>query len=657
MLDAIVWASPDGHPGFYTGRELIKNFQIYLSGHYTFSSTITFRFKTASRECNPVTVPAYDLDNNLLGFIQPTLMGLVLKPLSSGIFDESEIITPLYSEYAVTVKKTAPLRHADTPLFRVMDYSLKTGVKPVLAMPVLSYVDYDCEISHIVLFNMLTNRVLYLDMSNQDDYTSFMKALPYIDNIKCSRDDINIVLSAGILDINELLGVKDEYYLWSMSHPVLVKENKLVIDEDSSEYRFYCPQFSCSRIRVTERTGKDKLSIYGLPVYTALVSYFQVGKDKSIFLSDSCSGELLVKSPSDYNLGVELARVLSVRSTGKMKKIDLNHANKIIVDINQCDELSIRTADEIELKYSQVSFLSLWNMQLVDDYKIHDLDRLVLYNMAMTNFVVADVSCFALIRSIELSKGTVSGVSYIQCLNGVFRDLRFTKNRFISLNSCGLTNVTVDSGTVVGLGVNGYSDNQGDLAMLGDCDTYDFCFRFIKNVANPDFMKTLVNSIWSLDETSLRIDLRGTKHKEITVRFTTYVDGLDNGFTALEQHFSPTMLLLVVFRNIELLTNLGTILHIVLDIKPYVGSDEVYAQYYNFMGDEYCADVNNDIPYARGYTKITDSFFESLCSDVSTSDAYRINDSLRVILDRLSDAGLSSISLVNLTKREGITNV
>ena len=657
MLDAIVWASPDGHPGFYTGRELSKNFQIFLSGHYTFSSTITFRFNDASRECNPVTMPAYDLDNNLLGFIQPTLRGLVLKPLSVGIFNESEIITPLYNEYAITVKRTVPLRSEDKPLFRVVDYSLKTGVKPVLAMPVFNYDDYACETSHIVLFNMLTNRVLYLNMSNHDDYTSFIQAIPYIDNIKCSGDDINIVLSAGILDINELLGVKDEYYLWSMNHPELIKNNKLIIDEDSSEYRFYCPQFSCNNIRLTERTGKDKLSIYGLPVYTSLVAYFQIGKDKSIFLSDSCSGELLIKSPSDYNLGIEPARVLSLRSTGKMRKIDVNHADKAIVEINQCDELNICSVDDFELSYNKVGFLSLWNMQSVANHKIHDIDRLVLYNMATSNFTISNVGCFALMRSVDSSNDSISNVKYLQCLDMTFRDARFTNNQFISFNSCSLTNVTVDSGTTIGLGVNVYSDNKGDLAMIGDCDVYDFCFRFIKNIANPDFTKTLFNSIWSSADDDLRIDLRSTEHKEITVRFTTYADGSDSGFKDLGCNFSPYMLLLVVFRSIKLITNPGTILHIVLDIKPYVGSDEVYSQYYNSMGDEYCTDVTNDIPYDRSYTKITDSFLDVLSADVSSLHSYRLNDLLRVILDELLDAGLSSISLVNLTKREGITNV
>lgn len=677
MLDAVVWANPDGRPGFYMGRDLAKDFHIFLSGHYTFDSVITFRFNDASRECNPVTVPAYGSDNKLLGFIQPTLRGLVLRPLSSGLFEESEIITPLYSEYAVTVKQTVSLRNTDKPLFRVTDYSLRSGVKPVLAMPVFSYEDWECSVSYIVLYNMLSNRVLYLNMSNLDDNSSFMQAVPYIDNVECSGDDINIVLSAGTLDINELLGVKDEYYLWSMSHPELTKDNKLIIDEDSSEYRFYCPQFSCHCIKVTERTGRDKLSVYGLPKYTSLRVYFRVGEDKSICLSDSCSGELLVKSPADYNLSLDPARVLSLKSTGKMRKIDINSVNKVIAEINQCDELSIRSVNNFELEYSKVDFLSLWNIEALDNYKIHSLDRLVIYSAHMNNSAISDISKVAIMRSVDYNTSTVSNVNYLQCLDADFFRTRFTENRLISLDSCRLTYSTVDAGTIICLGVNGYSENQGYLSMLGDCDTYDFCFRFIKNVANPDFMKTLLNSIWDLDTDKLRIDLRGTEHKEITVRFTTYVDGSDNGFDDLEQRFSPYMLLIAVFRNIELLTNPGTILHIVLDIKPYAGSDEVYSLYYNSMGDEYCCDVTNDIPYTRAHTKITSSFLEALSSDVtnnipyaraltkitnfsssvSSSSAHKFNDLLKNIINSLLDAGLSSISLINLTKPEGNKNV
>ena len=125
-------------------------------------------FQAGSDEVVSPILPVYDLDDTLLGFTYPSCQGLCLYPamrltdaesLNWSIATKSSI---LLSWYKIKARKIVDSI--------ITEYDIPDDNKPLLALPVVPIVSgFKASASSgslvhtVILFNMLTNRVLYVD--------------------------------------------------------------------------------------------------------------------------------------------------------------------------------------------------------------------------------------------------------------------------------------------------------------------------------------------------------------------------------------------------------------------------------------------------------------------------------------------------------------
>lgn len=432
-------------------------------------------------------LPIYNLANEFLGLGRATVQGLVLFPMiTSSYYDVAEDCHNVLKDFRIYTDIAQGTMSNST---LVSSYTLGADVKPVLAIP-----GDTChlDINTLFLYNLESKKVLFLNVKDSDkDRTDFEEALPFIQNVKCTSDSIEVLVSDEPFSVNEAMGATEEKMFWELSGNASVNKNgKLMISSPSEEYRLICPQFKVYSIVVSSGTGVNKLSVYNLPVYNTLNIMECSTPERKINLFDSCRGTVKFV----HNLGTHDNCALDITSTGSLVKLCLEYIKHCKLQLNECQTLIISRSEECSIKLNSAGKVTVKDTVLQGE--LHG-DSFLLYSCSLDDSTISDARSIQM-EAVTLSNVIFSNVYSILCDRAcVIKSAEFRSVRFLALQGTKINSATLyaDDNTYLDLTMHGKNGLPGTLDVHLSSDVLNFCYLLQYTCTVEQFREWIEDSV------------------------------------------------------------------------------------------------------------------------------------------------------------------
>lgn len=536
-------------------------------------------------------LPVYDLDDNLLGFTYPSQKGLHLYSTLRLTNDESlNWSTVTSSSILLSWYKIKARKIVDSV---ITEYEIPDASKPLLALPVLSLAprvntsDLSNSLIHTVaLLNMLSNRVLYVDCTNDIGISTILDALFQLANVSINGDIIQISLSDGILDVATLMNCCEEKAALALCHPEVYTGNFLNIDEPSTEFNFYSPSLRLNRITISPRTGTARLKIYNLKPYNRLYIPGFTGSERTIALSSNSSGCLAC---SDVRQKTVIKLICS-----EMFNIDFMMFSSLSISADYVRTLHLESGMFVDLsRVRSIDMLILNSVETVEGFSRAKLQYLSVDDTNLNNLVVLDAKEYVSVGNGTFTNSSIVHSDYAQCRGGTVKHVEFEDVPVVNLDYADLDDVVIHQGTMLCLGDSNFGTCHGNIRFRerepARYEEFTLAYRFFHSNISIDMeaedgLHVDTCEICTLDFTSCSAS-------EITLHVLIYVvDGLMKQLFDYADRYTWLVFFTSIFNRLDIRVPKNAKLNIELDLKNFCGDDRDIAT--RRVGASFRDDVN-----------------------------------------------------------------
>ena len=515
-------------------------------------------------------LPVYDIDDNLLGFTYPSRKGLRLYSTLRLTDDESlnwSIITSssiLLSWYKIKARKIVD----DV----ITEYDIPDDNKPLLALPVIPIApgvdisDLSGSLVHtVVLYNMLSNRVLYVDCTSDTGISTILDAMLQLANVSINEDIIQISLSDGVIDIAALMNCCEEKAALSLCHPEVYTGDFLNIDEPSTEFNFYSPSLRLNRIVISPRTGTTRLKIYNLKSYNRLHVPGFNSSERTIVLSSNSSGCLAC---SDVRQKTDIKLVCS-----EMFNIDFVMFASLSISADYVRTLHLESGKFVDLsRVRSIDRLILSSVETVEGFSRAKLQYLSVDDTDLNNLVVLDAKEYVSIENGTFTNSSIVHSDYVQCRGGTVKHVEFEDVPIVNLDYAYLEDVIVHQGTMLCLGDSNLGTCHGNIRFRekepARYEEFTLAYRFFRSNISIDMEAEGGLHVDACEFCTL--DFTSCSASEITLCAMIYVvDGLMKQLFDYADRYTWLVFFTSIFNRLDIRVAKNTKLNIELDLKYF----------------------------------------------------------------------------------------
>lgn len=520
-------------------------------------------------------LPVYDVDDNLLGVTYPSRKGLCLYStprLTDDDLSTWDMVTSssiLLSSYKIVASKIVDNN--------IVEYSIPDESRPLLALAELCLVPSSMadrvknRVHAMALYNMLTNRVLYVDCTSDKGISTILDALPQLANVDIQEDIIRVSLSDGVLDADSLMNCCEEKAALGLCHPEVYTASTLNIDEPCAEFNFYSPTVRLNSIVISPRTGTTKLKIYNLKSYNHMYVRGYSNSERTIILSSNSNGCLA-------SSGAKQKAAIKIICTD-MFTIDFMWFSSLSISADHVNTLHLESGKHVDLSRIRcIDRLILNSVENVEGFSCAKLQYLSTTDTNLNNLVVLDATEYVSVENGTFSNSSIVHSDYAQCRGGIVKSVEFEDVPVVDLDYADLEDVTIHQGTMLCLGDSNFGACRGNIIFKekapAEHEEFTFAYRFFRSYISIDMVAE--DGLLIDDCEICTLDFTSCSASEITLNVVLYaVDIMVRRLADYADSYTWLTYFTSIFNRLEVAVPKNAKLNIVLDLKHFCEDKDI----------------------------------------------------------------------------------